>query len=65
VTARDIVRTVRESGAYFTLIDDGFTLRNAKRVPPAIVDQLRAHRDDVHVQLLLAYAHALPPERAR
>jgi hypothetical protein len=60
VTARDIVRTVRESGGFFTLTDDGFRLCNANRVTLAIVAEIRAHRDDIRKQLLLAHAHTLP-----
>jgi hypothetical protein len=64
MTARDIIRTVRESGGYFVLDDDGFRLRNANRCTLAVVAQVREHRDEIRTQLLLAYAHNLPKRGA-
>jgi hypothetical protein len=51
MTARDIVRTVRESGGYFVLDGDGFRLCNANRVSLAVVAEIRAHRDAIKTEL--------------
>jgi hypothetical protein len=65
MTAREIITRTRESGGFFVLTDDGgFTLRNANRVSLAVVAEIRAHRDEIREQLLLAYAHTLPERGA-
>lgn len=69
MTAAAILTAVREHGADFRIVDGQLRLSRASRVPAAIVDEIRAHKDAVRrvletpaAQIPMAFAAAPAPK---